>query len=115
MRFTFHLAAAVAAALTATTAAAAQNGNGAPSGSHYNLNIIGGSHDKNPNMNGNGSGNVIFVYLGTRTGDAVTTKILLSQAVDGVFDLIDKNGTDGEASFSLPVPGTYTVWARALG
>src|SRR2546428_13085136 len=114
MRFTFHLAAAVAAALTATTAAAAQNGNGAPSGSHYNLNIIGVSHDKNPNMNGNGAGNVIFVDLGTRTGDAVTTKILLSQAADGVFDGLDKNGTDGEASFALPVPGTYTAWARPL-
>src|SRR2546426_4508200 len=115
MRFTFHLAAAVAAALTTTAAAAAQTGNGAPSGSHYNLNIIGVSHDKNPSMNGNGSGNVIFVDLGTRTGDAVTTKILLSQAGDGVFDVIDKNGTDGEASFALPLPGTYTVWARALG
>ena len=114
MRFTFHLVAAIAA-LTATAVAAAQTGNGAPSGSHYNLNIIGVSHDKNPNMNGNGSGNVIFVDLGTRTGDAVTTKILLSQAADGVFEVLDKNGTDGEASFSLPVPGTYTVWARALG
>jgi len=114
MRFTFHLVAAIAA-LTATAVAAAQTGNGAPSGSHYNLNIIGVSHDKNPNMNGNGSGNVIFVDLGTRTGDAVTTKILLNQAADGVFEVLDKNGTDGEASFSLPVPGTYTVWARALG
>ena len=97
MRLTFHLAAAVAAALTVTTVAAAQKamtGNGAPSGSHYNLNIIGVSHDKNPNMNGNGSGNVIFVDLGTRTGDAVTTKILLSQAADGVFEVLDKNGTD---------------------
>ena len=46
---------------------------------------------------------------------AVTTKILLSQAADGVFEVLDKNGTDGEASFSLPVPGSYTVWARALG
>src|SRR5947208_11046956 len=118
MRFTFHLAAAAAAALTTTTVAAAQKamtGNGAPSGSHYNLNIIGVPHDKNPNMNGNGSGNVIFVDLGSKTGDAVTTKILLSQAADGVFEVLDKNGTDGEASFSLPVPGTYTVWARALG
>src|SRR5438045_7068133 len=118
MRLTFHLAAAVAAALTVTTVAAAQKamtGNGAPSGSHYNLNIIGVSHDKNPNMNGNGSGNVIFVDLGSRTGDAVTTKILLSQAAEGVFDVLDKNGTDGEASFALPLPGSYTVWARALG
>ncbi len=115
MRFTFHLAAATAATLTATAVAAAQTGNGAPSGPHYNLNIIGVSHDKNPNMNGNGSGNVIFVDLGTKSGVAVTTKILLSQAADGVFDVLDKNGTDGEASFSLPLPGTYTIWARALG
>lgn len=116
MRFTFHLA-AVAAALSATAVAAAQKattGNGAPSGPHFNLNIIGVSHDKNPNMNG-GSGNVIFVDLGTKSGVAVTTKILLSQAADGVFEVLDKNGTDGEASFALPVPGTYTVWARALG
>jgi hypothetical protein len=113
MRFTFHLTAAVAAALTATAVAAAQTGNGAPSGPHYNLNIIGVSHDKNPNMNG--GGNVIFVDLGTKSGVAVTTKILLSQAADGVFEVLDKNGTDGEASFSLPVPGSYTVWARALG
>ena len=113
MRFTFHLAAAVAATLSATAVAAAQTGNGAPSGPHFNLNIIGVSHDKTPNMNG--GGNVIFVDLGTKSGVAVTTKILLSQAADGVFEVLDKNGTDGEASFALPVPGTYTVWARALG
>ena len=113
MRFTFHLTAAVAAALTTTAAAAAQTGNGAPSGPHYNLNIIGVSHDKNPSMNG--GGNVIFVDLGTKSGVAVTTKILLSQAADGVFEVLDKNGTDGEASFALPVPGSYSVWARALG
>src|SRR5947199_8239825 len=103
MRLTIHLAAAVAAALSATTVAAAQQaatGNGAPSGSHYNLNIIGVSHDKNPNMNGNGAGNVIFVDLGTRTGEAVTTKILLSQGGDGVFAGVAKNGADGEGCFA---------------
>jgi hypothetical protein len=118
MRVTFHLAAAVAATLATTTMAAAQKattGNGAPSGPHFNLNIIGVSHDKSPNMTGNGGGSVIFVDLGTKSGVAVTTKILLSQAADGVFEVLDKNGTDGEASFALPVPGTYTVWARALG
>src|ERR1041384_3498113 len=106
MRVTFHLAAAVAATLATTTMAAAQKattGNGAPSGPHFNLNIIGDSADKSPTPNGNGS------------GVAVTTKILLSQAADGVLEVLDKNGTDGEASFALPVPGTYTVWARALG
>ena len=118
MRTTFCLAAVLAAATQAvTTVAAAQQsttGNGAPSGTHYNLNIIGVSHDKSANPNW-GSGNVIFVGLGTRDA-SVTTKILLSQsAASGVFEVIDKNGTDGEASFSLPAPGTYTIWARALG
>jgi hypothetical protein len=116
MRLTFHLAAAVAAAVTATAVAAAQKattGNGAPSGAHFNLNIIGVSHGKSPNM-AKGGGDVIFVGLGT-SSDAVTTKILLSQSADSTFAVLDKNGTDGEASFALPLPGTYTVWARALG
>ena len=116
MRLRFHLAAALAAAATATAVAAAQKattGNGAPSGAHFNLNIIGVSHGKSPNM-AKGGGDVIFVGLGT-SSDALTTKILLSQAADSTFEVLDKNGTDGEASFALPVPGSYTVWARALG
>ena len=89
-------------------------GNGAPSGPHFNLNIIGVSHDKNPNMGG--SGDVIFVGLGSKSdAEAVSTKIMLSQTADGSFQVLDKNGTDGEASFALPAPGSYTVWARALG
>lgn len=103
---------AAAAVIAAPLPLHGQTGNGAPSGSHFNLNIIGVPHDKSANMGG--SGNVIFVGLGT-SKDAVTTKILLSQAADGVFEVLDKNGTDGEASFALPVPGTYTVWARGLG
>lgn len=96
--------------------AAAQNGNGAPNGSHYSLNIIGVARDKNAQPDWS-SGHVIFVALGGKRGGdtAVTTKILLSQSADGSFDVLDKNGTDGEASFSLPAPGGYTVWARALG
>jgi hypothetical protein len=93
--------------------AVASTGNGAPSGEHYNLNIIGVSHTKNGDLTG--GGNVIFVGLGTKTA-AVTTKILLEQsAIAGVFAVLDKDGTDGEAKFSLPAPGGYTVWARALG
>jgi len=88
-------------------------GNGAPSGSHYNLNIIGVSQDKSANPDW-ASGNVIFVGLGSRKV-TVTTKILLSQTAPGVFEVLDKNGTDGQASFALPAPGSYTVWARALG
>jgi hypothetical protein len=112
MRTLFCLAAALTVA--ASPELRGQTGNGAPGGPHYNLNIIGVSHDKNPNMNA-GSGSVIFVDLGSRDA-AVTTKILLSQSADaGVFAVLDKNGTDGEASFSLPAPGSYTIWARALG
>jgi hypothetical protein len=113
MRTTGCLAAVLAATTLATAAAAAQKGNGAPSGSHYNLNIIGVPRAKSANPDW-ASGNVIFVNLGTKNV-TVTTKILLSQSAEGVFDVLDKNGTDGEASFSLPAPGTYTVWARALG
>jgi hypothetical protein len=93
----------------------AQTGNGAPSGAHYTLNIIGVSKDKNPNMAGAG-GDVIFVDLGSKSGAAVTTKIMLEQSASaGEFAVLDKDGTDGTARFSLPLPGTYTVWARPLG
>lgn len=85
-------------------------GNGAPNGPHYNLNIIGVPKGKTMS---NGSGNVIFV---PETG---STKIMLSE---GPFDVLDKNGTDGQAAFQLPNPdpendGTtsYSVFARALG
>jgi hypothetical protein len=95
--------------------ATAETGNGAPSGAHYSLNIIGVAKSKNPDMGGAG-GSVIFVTLGSKDGAAVTTKILLEQsAAAGEFAVLDKNGTDGQASFSLPAPGSYTIWARALG
>lgn len=65
-------------------------------------------------MPDNDAGNVIFVKLWG--GD---TKILLSP---GDYKVLDKNGTDGEASFQLPNPDpdengstTYSVFARALG
>ncbi len=113
MRRISCLAAVLAAATALPSVAEAQNGNGAPSGTHYSLNIIGVSHDKSVQPDW-ASGHVIFVGLGTKN-TAVSTKILLSQSADGSFDVLDKNGTDGEASFSLPAPGGYTVWARALG
>lgn len=90
-----------------------QTGNGAPSGSHYNLNIIGVSRDKSADMTGD-NGHRIFVPLWGNP------KIMLSEGLD--FAVIDANGTDGEASFQLPNPdpdgdGTtvYSVFARALG
>jgi hypothetical protein len=96
--------------------AVASTGNGAPSGAHYTLNIIGVSQQKNVNMDG-ASGHVIFVGLGAKKpAEPMTTKIMLNQSTAaGEFAVLDKNGTDGTARFSLPTPGTYSIWARALG
>ena len=87
------------------------NGNGAPSGPHFNLNLIGVPKEKTADMNG--GGHVIFVPL------EGNVRILLTE---GDFAVLDKNGTDGKASFQLPNPDadndgvtTYSVFARALG
>jgi hypothetical protein len=89
----------------------AQTGNGAPSGSHYNLNIIGVPNGKSPNLTG-GNGGRIFVP------ESGSTQIDLTM---GDFQVLDANGTDGTAAFQLPNPDdgsgnlTYSVWVRALG
>lgn len=86
-------------------------GNGAPSGSHYNLNIIGVAKDKSPNLTG-GNGGRIFVPL------AGSTRILLTE---GDFAVLDANATDGTGAFQLPNPDpdgdgitSYSVFSRAL-
>lgn len=86
-------------------------GNGAPSGTHYNLNVIGVPKDKTASIS---TGNRIFVPLNG------TCKINLAE---GAFAVLDGNCTnDGVAQFQLPNPDptnsgttTYSVWARALG
>jgi hypothetical protein len=92
-------------------AAAALTGNGAPSGSHFNLNMIGVKNQIPSNIT---TGGRIFVPL------SGSTKILLSEGAD--FAVLDANGTDGSASFQLPNPdpdgdGTtsFSVFARSLG
>lgn len=76
------------------------------SGNHYNLNIIGAkSYDKDV---GDSMGHTLFVKLNGHT------KITMTQATDGVFQVIDRNGCDGEAEFNI-APGHYNVYARALG
>ncbi len=119
------------AALFSVTALAGKNGNGngAPSGSHYNLNIIGVEKGKKPEMK-DSNGHVIFVKLGKT--NRVTTKIWLKE---GPFQVLDANGTDSDgAAFQLPANDceapldadddttidcdditNYTVWVRALG
>src|SRR5712692_1876239 len=116
---------------TTATASVATTGNGAPSGSHYNLNIIGVPKDKTADMNNN-DGHRIFVQLintsGSTAGDIIgknftdiskVNTILLAQAPDGQsFQVLDANATDKTgAKFQLPfdVSKAWTVWARALG
>src|SRR5437879_6875186 len=65
---------------TVTTASVATTGNGAPSGSHYNLNIIGVPKDKTADMNNN-DGHRIFVQL-------------INTAGSTAGDIIGKNFTD---------------------
>jgi hypothetical protein len=116
-------------ASTSTTASVATTGNGAPSGSHYNLNVIGVPKDKTAAMT-NGDGHRIFVQL-SGGEDAVSlngklsnqlikvNKILLQPAPAGEsFQVLDANATDANgALFQLPadVSSTWTVWGRALG
>lgn len=98
-----------AAALAISPMISLAAGNGAPSGSHYNLNIIGVPKNKTATMTGS-DGHTIFTKLDGNS------KIWLNQSTDGTFRVLDANGTDANgASFQLPALGDYTVWARALG
>lgn len=87
-------------------------GSGAPSGSHYNLNIIGVPKGKTADMSGN-NGRRIFMPLEGKSNINLR---------EGAFQVLDANGTDGSASFQLPNPDPendgitiYSVYARALG
>ena len=96
-------------AILSTNVFAAGAGN--TGGGCYNLQIIA-SRTKSADMTGT-NGHALFI------GMDKTTKILLQE---GDFNVIDRNGTDGSASFSLPSPdptnsGTtgYSVFARMVG
>ena len=115
---------------TTTTASVTTTGNGAPSGTHYNLNIIGVPKDKTAAMNDN-NGHRIFVQLfgGQPVVDisgkdfatlSKVNKIMLTPdtAIPGTFNVLDANATDSNgALFQLPldVSAKWTVYARALG
>jgi len=108
---------------------AATTGNGAPSGTHYNLNIIGVPHDKTADMNNNNGGRIFVQLFGGDTAGSLAgktlsqfskvNKIFLVPAPAGEsFQVLDANATDSTgAVFQLPadVSTTWTVWARALG
>src|SRR2546427_11835954 len=121
---------------TTTTAVSAASvtttGNGAPSGSHYNLNIIGVPKDKTAAMTNN-DGHRIFVQLvggntaggptGINGGDfslisKVNTILLTYDLLNDSFQVLDANATDKNgALFQLPftVSTPWKVYARALG
>ena len=101
--------------------AAGLGGNGAPSGTHYNLNIIG-VKDKTAAMDDT-SGHSLFVKLwGSSTINLCESGTVGECAAPG-FYVIDRNGTDQDgAKFALPNPdptnsGTtsYSVFVRGLG
>ena len=103
----------LALSLALVSVVSAGTGNGAPSGAHYNLNLIGVPSGKTATDTSNSNGRRIFVPLSGRS------RILLTE---GPFDVLDYNGTDGEASFQLPNPDPdldgvtdYSVYVRALG
>jgi len=120
------LALLVVALAVVAVSSIASAGNGIPySGKHYNLNIIGVKPKTNADMKGN-MGHRIFVNIQGKS------KIMLCPSGEGTvcldvpsdsFQVLDANGTDGEALFALPRPvadpdtgcAQYTVWARALG
>jgi hypothetical protein len=103
-------------------AAAALSGNGAPSGTHYNLNIIGVENPKTADMTGT-SGKTIFVSLQGRSTIWLCESGVDTRCEDPGFYVVDRNATDNDgALFALPNPdpdgdGTtvYSVFARALG
>lgn len=93
----------------------------------YLLNIIGVPKEKTEDFSSDSDGRRIFVGLGEAAsngkgngkkseateGISVITKIILEE---GDYAVLDANGTDGEATFRLPNPGTgYRITARALG
>lgn len=127
-------AALMAAMLVPTVASASPSGIPDDAGDRiYKFNIIGVDNVKDADMTGD-NGKRIFVPLKEKC------KILLTQAMeeDGLtpmpvspeaFDIIDANGTDGEAILQLPAPGyepyiigetaeawsDYSIYIRSLG
>ena len=118
-----------ASVVTTSTKTSATTGNGAPSGSHFNLNIIGVPKDKTADMNNNNGRRIFVELVGGNKASAingtdfsvlsrVNTILLTHDPLNERFQVLDANATDQNgALFQLPadVSTTWTVWARALG
>ncbi len=117
MRVRTFLIALMFSSLLVAPVLAGSTGNGAPSGPHFNLNIIGVPKEKSVAPDDYASmGHRIFVPL---TG---SSRITLVPGSD--FQVVDYDGTDGNAKLQLvdPFPdgvnGTtavYKIFVRALG
>jgi hypothetical protein len=119
----FIILASLIATMTTTVLAQPVNpdkGNGAPNGPHFNLNIIGVPKEKKGDLSGNG--NVIFVKL---WGSNTRINLISGDS----FEVLDKDGTDGQAELQLmdPYPedvspgintdedAVYKIYVRDLG
>jgi len=98
--------------VVAASAGNGGSGNGAPSGTHYNLNLIGFAQGQTYPNNGSG-GNVIHVPLWGPCQIDLT---------EGPFSVLNNNCTNGNALFQLPNPdplntgtSSYSVFAAARG
>jgi len=116
--FGFLIAAIMVLTLGAGAASAGVGSEIPDNGKHYQLNIIGVAKGKTADMS-NPDRRTVFVNLGKN--DAITTKInvMANTANPTQFEVIDGNGTDGEATIAVPYTtyGTlsYNVYAIALG
>ena len=103
----------------------AHAGNGAPSGSHYNLNILGKTTCSGDDLTGSNRHSIQVLLRGGQKAEDIdgtlalsidrTNKIFLAQSFDGSFAVLDGNACDDGAIFQLPAPGGYSIYARALG
>lgn len=113
------------ALVAAIVAAPALAGNGAPSGTHYNLNILGKDNCAGSDLTGSNRHTiqVLLNYTDETNGILYSTflldktnKIMLAPGTD--FQVTDGNACDkGGAGFTLPadVSTAWEVYARALG
>src|SRR5213594_626779 len=99
---------------TTGTASVTTKGNGAPSGSHFNLNIIGVPKDKTADMNNNDGRRIFVELVGGQSASSLSgtdfskiskvNKIFLVPAPPTEsFQVLDANATDQNgALFQLP-------------
>ena len=102
--------------------AAALAGNGAPSGSHYNLNILGKRDCTPADLTGSDRHTIQVLLNGGDSAADINGALALSldkqnkiflQGGDD-FQVLDGNACDG-ALFQLPTNSCYEAYARALG